>query len=54
MSEEADVLGQTRITTNYQITLPKKIRKELNAKIGDIAVFSKDDKRIYIKIVKIS
>ena len=51
--EGYNILGQTRITTNYQITLPKSVRKILNATKGDIIIFSRNGENINIKLIKI-
>ena len=52
--KSGNIRGQSRITTNYQVTLPKQIREKLNARIGDIIVFTDDGKNINIRMVKIS
>lgn len=43
-------IGESRITSKGQITLPKKIAENLGAKKGDYIIFSKEGSRIYIDI----
>ncbi|MGB9659182.1 MAG: AbrB/MazE/SpoVT family DNA-binding domain-containing protein [Nitrososphaerales archaeon] len=54
MSEE--LLGTSKVTRNYQITLPKKVREELKVREGDLLGFIKitRDKEIIIRPAKIT
>lgn len=41
-----------KITSKGQITLPKEVRKILNAGTGSVIVFEKEDERIFIRPTK--
>jgi antitoxin PrlF len=41
-----------KITSKGQITLPKEVRKLLNAERGSVIVFEKEDERIFIRRTK--
>ena len=41
-----------KITSKGQITLPKELRKLLNAETGSVIVFEKEDERIFIRPTK--
>jgi AbrB family looped-hinge helix DNA binding protein len=41
--ENISMAEAARITPKFQITLPKKIRERLGAKVGDILIFLKED-----------
>lgn len=38
----------TKVTRNFQISVPQEIRKALNLKIGDYIAFNKEEKKIFI------
>lgn len=42
-------IGESRVTTKGQITLPKDVRKILNAEEGDYIIFYNEDRRIIIE-----
>jgi len=44
----AKVLGASKVTTRYQITIPEEVRKRLNIKIGDSVAFIEENGKIYI------
>lgn len=50
---ESNVLGQSKISTNYQITLPKKVRERFQSGLGDIVLFKERNGKIVIEIVRI-
>ena len=41
-------MGITKITRNFQITLPKDIRRYVNVQEGDEIIFSIEDKRVIL------
>ena len=47
-----EILGNSKVTRRYQITLPKGIREELNFNIEDLVVFtlSREGKLVVKKI----
>jgi AbrB family looped-hinge helix DNA binding protein len=47
MSKEQ--IGESRVTTKGQVTLPKNVRELLNAEEGDFIIFFKDENRVYIE-----
>lgn len=42
-------IGESRVTTKGQITLPKDVREILNAEEGDYIIFFKEEGRISIE-----
>ncbi len=42
-------MGITKVTRNYQITIPSDIRKELGIKVGDVLVIEIEDGKAVIK-----
>ncbi|MFX0094792.1 MAG: AbrB/MazE/SpoVT family DNA-binding domain-containing protein [Candidatus Hodarchaeota archaeon] len=46
MSEKTETLGVSKITRNYQISVPQDMRKELGLKIGDYLAFVKEENKI--------
>jgi len=42
------VLGSSKVTVRYQVTVPEEVRKKMKVKEGDTLVFVEDGKRIYI------
>ncbi len=49
-SAEAVLVGQSRITTRGQITLPKEIREKFGLKAGDTLYFLEVDGSIVLKL----
>lgn len=47
MSKEQ--IGESRVTTKGQVTLPKNVRELLNAEEGDFILFFKEENRVYIE-----
>lgn len=45
-------MESTKITRNYQITIPREIREKINLKIGDKLIFIEKEKRIEIKKIE--
>ncbi len=43
---------KTRITSKYQITIPKKLRKRLNVERGDRVVFEEFKGMVTVKVEK--
>jgi len=42
------VLGSSKITVRFQVTIPENVRKELKIHEGDTLVFFEDGDRIYV------
>ena len=42
------VLGSSKVTVRFQVTVPEEVRKKMKVKVGDNLVFVEDGKRIYI------
>ncbi len=42
-------MGITRVTRNYQVTIPSDVRKKLGIRIGDILVIEIEDGKAIIK-----
>jgi len=49
-----DLLGDSKITGKYQVTIPKMVRELLQLENGDLLVFVKDQNAILIKRGKVS
>lgn len=47
---EAIVIGQSKITTRGQITLPKELRKKFGLKVGSTIYFLEVDGSIVLKL----
>lgn len=39
----AKIMGSTKITTRYQITLPEEVRRNMGLKIGQLLAFVQND-----------
>ena len=48
MSKEQ--IGESRVTTKGQVTLPKNVREMLNAEEGYYIIFFKEDNRVVIEV----
>ena len=46
------IIGNSKVTRRYQVTLPKAVRDQFNFEIGDLVVFtvSKDGELIVKKV----
>ena len=42
-------MGLTKVTRNYQITIPSDIRKKLGIKVGDILLVEVEDGKVVLK-----
>jgi len=42
------IIGASKITVRYQVTIPEKVRKKMNIKMGDILAFYEEGNKIYI------
>ncbi len=42
-------MSLTKVTRNYQITIPSEIRKKLGIKVGDVLIVDVEDGKIVIK-----
>jgi len=39
MSKKREILGMSKLTYKYQVTIPKRVRDELGFKEGDTIIF---------------
>lgn len=44
-----EILGMSKITYKYQITIPKKVRERCRFEEGDVILFVEEENRLYIK-----
>ena len=49
-----DLLGDSKITGKYQVTIPKAVREMLSLENGDLLVFVREQNAILIKRGKVS
>jgi len=42
------ILGTSKITSKFQVTLPKPVREKLNVKPGELMVFVEENGKIVI------
>ena len=42
------IIGASKVTIRYQVTIPEKVRKKMNLKMGDVLAFYEDGNKIYI------
>ncbi|MCS7387027.1 MAG: AbrB/MazE/SpoVT family DNA-binding domain-containing protein [archaeon GB-1867-005] len=47
--EEIKILGTSKITRRFQVTIIKEVRELLKIKIGDILVFEKHGDKVIIR-----
>ena len=45
----ARVLGASKITVRYQVTVPEDVRKIMKIKVGQTLVFAEDDGKIILR-----
>ena len=43
-----EILGLSKITYKFQVTIPKRVREEFNLKEGDTIVFLKEGNKLLI------
>jgi AbrB family looped-hinge helix DNA binding protein len=44
----AKVLGASKVTVRYQVTIPEEVRERLKIKEGDTLVFAEEGSKIFI------
>ena len=44
----AKILGASKVTVRYQVTIPEEVRNRLKIKEGQTLVFAEEDGKIYI------
>jgi AbrB family looped-hinge helix DNA binding protein len=49
-----DLLGDSKITGKYQVTIPKAVREILELENGDLLVFVREQNAILVKRGKVS
>ncbi|AEK73605.1 SpoVT/AbrB family transcription regulator [Thermococcus sp. 4557] len=42
-------MGLTKVTRNYQITIPSDVRKKLGIKVGDVLMVEVEDGKVVLK-----
>jgi len=42
------ILGASKVTVRYQVTIPEEVRKRLKIKEGQTLVFAEEDGKIHI------
>jgi len=42
------VLGSSKVTVRFQVTVPEEVRKKLKVKEGDNLVFVEENKKVYV------
>ncbi|NJE11425.1 AbrB/MazE/SpoVT family DNA-binding domain-containing protein [Thermococcus sp. MAR1] len=42
-------MGLTKVTRNYQITIPSDVRKKLGIRVGDVLVVDVEDGKVVLK-----
>lgn len=47
--EKKEILGMSKITYKYQITIPKRVREKYHLDESDVILFVDEDSRLYIK-----
>jgi AbrB family looped-hinge helix DNA binding protein len=52
MSKEQ--IGESRITTKGQVTLPKNVRELLNAEEGDYIIFYQEEGKVFIEAGRVT
>jgi AbrB family looped-hinge helix DNA binding protein len=45
----AKILGASKVTVRYQVTVPEEVRKIMKIKVGQTLVFAEEDGRIILK-----
>jgi len=44
----AKILGASKVTVRYQVTIPEEVRKRMKIKEGQTLVFAEEDGKIYL------
>ena len=44
----AKILGASKVTARYQVTIPEDVRNKMKIKIGQTLVFSEEDGKIIL------
>ena len=42
------VVGSSKVTVRFQVTVPEEVRKKLKVKEGDTLVFVEENKKVYV------
>jgi AbrB family looped-hinge helix DNA binding protein len=42
------IIGASKVTVRYQVTIPEGVRKKLDISVGDTLAFVQEDGKIYI------
>ena len=45
----AKILGASKITVRYQVTIPEEVRKQMKIKVGQTLAFAEENGKIIIK-----
>lgn len=44
------ILGSSKVTSKFQVTIPKDARKKLRVAVGDIIVFAAEGERVFLTV----
>jgi len=42
------VIGSSKVTAKFQVTIPEEVRQALGIRIGDVIAFAKENGKVYI------
>ena len=42
------IMGASKVTTRYQVTVPQEVREKLGVSIGDTLAFVEEGEKVYI------
>lgn len=45
-------MGISKVTRNYQISIPKDVRAELKLSVGDVVLVKREGERIIVELLK--
>jgi len=46
--KKREILGMSKVTYKFQITIPKRVRERFNLKEGDMLVFIEEDGKLIV------
>jgi AbrB family looped-hinge helix DNA binding protein len=49
-----EIIGDSKLTRKFQVTVPKYVRKLLKLDAGDLLVFVRENEQILLKRAKVS
>lgn len=45
----AKVLGASKITVRYQVTIPEEVRSQMKIKVGQTLIFAEEDGKVFLR-----